>query len=200
MTFLESRISPRITAETTFAVEQPARTKVYFENGSLHQNFGGLRPKHTVNMALGVRSASDFQELVDAFYVLMFTPYEGLRVKNWQDYRATAANSTVAALGGGVYQLQRKHIFGGFVFARDITKPVNNGSLVVFNASGTPLTSTLDYTAGRFTVASGTPAYWTGEFDLPMTFSDDVWTARLEVSTANLHLVNEPILLEELLP
>lgn len=198
MAFLESRISDRITAETEFEVEHPTRLKLYAQ-GRLEQVFGDSPPRHVVNLALGVRNKADFQELVDAFYVVMFTPYTGLRVKNWQDYQATATNSAIASLGAGVYQLQRKHVFGAITYLRDIKKPVNNGALAVYDAGNVALTATVDYTAGTFTVVSGTPSYWIGEFDLPMTFVDSRWRARLEVSTQNLHLVNEPIMMEEIL-
>lgn len=198
MSFLESRISPRITADTIFAVTHPSRTKITFEGGQTLQHFGSATPKHRVNLALGVRSASDFQELVDAFYVCMFGGYEGLRVKNWQDYQASLTNSAVAALGGGEYQLQRKHTFGGQTFLRDIVKPVS-GAVAVYDASNVLLSSTVDYTDGTFTVSSGTPAKWLGQYDLPMTFEADEWSARLDVSTDNLYLVNEPIWMEELL-
>lgn len=198
MAFLEQQISPRITAETVFEVEHPSRLKLYDGVGALEgQVFGNAAPRHRVNLGLGVRTQADFQQLVDAFYIVMFTPYEGLRVKNWQDYQATATNSAVASLGGGTWQLQRKHTFGAVTLLRNITKPVNNGALQVFDAGGTPLTATVSYTAGTFTVVSGTPSYWTGEFDLPMTFADNNWTAKLEVSTQNLHLVNDPIMMEE---
>lgn len=199
MAFLESRISERITRETEFEVTHPARTKIYARGGRLEQVFGDSPPVHRVDLALGVRSKAEFQSLVDAFYVVLFTPYEGLRVKNWQDYQATAANSTVAALGGGVYQLQRRHTFGGINYDRDITKPVS-GTVTVYDAGGSPLTPTIDYTAGTFTVAAGTPSYWVGEFDLPMTFTDSEWRARFEVSIQNLHMVTEPIMMEEVLP
>jgi hypothetical protein len=198
MAFLESQISPRITAETEFEVVHPARLKLYAAGGQLEQVFGDTPPLHRVNLGLGVRSKADFQELVDAFYVVMFTPYVGLRVKNWQDYQATATNSRVLQVTGTTYKLQRKHTFGSISYYRDIKKPVS-GKVAVYDAGGVLLTSTPDYTAGTVVVTSGTPAYWVGEFDIPMTFVENNWRARLEVHINNLHLVNDPILMEEIL-
>jgi len=160
--------------------------------------FGDTPPLHRVNLAHGVRSKSDFQTLIDAFYVCMFTPYVGLRVKNWQDYQATSTNSRVLQVTGTTYKLQRKHTFGGVSYYRDIKKPIT-GKVAVYNASNALLSSTPDYTDGTVVVATGTPAYWIGEFDLPMAFTDNSWKARLEVSTYNLHIVNDPIMLEEIL-
>jgi uncharacterized protein (TIGR02217 family) len=198
MAVLNKVISPRITKETVFEVEHPSRIKIYSGDGSLEgQQFCDAIPRHRVNIGFGMRSVADFQELIDAFYVVMFTPYEGLLVKNWQDYRATLTNSSVLSLGGGNYQLQRKHTFGAINMLRNITKPSNEVALTVYNASNVALTPTIDYTTGIFTVSSGTPAKWTGEFFLPMTFSENKWTARLEVSIQNLWMSNDPVMMEE---
>ena len=200
-TFLEARINDRVTAETVFEIEHPSRVKVYGVGGQLEQVFCDVPPRHLVALAHGIKTRDQFQSIVDAFYVVMFTPHTGLRVKNWQDYEATATNSAVLALAGspGEYQLQRKHTFGAVTFLRNIKKPVNNGALVVYNAGGTPLTPTIDYTEGKFTVASGTPSYWTGEFDLPMTFVANKWRAKLEGSASRLYVENDPIEMEEIL-
>ena len=85
--------SARPPSSRSASVVHPARLKLYASGGQLEQVFGDTPPLHRVNLALGVRSKTDFQTLVDAFYVVMFTPYTGLRVKNWQDYQATATNS-----------------------------------------------------------------------------------------------------------
>jgi uncharacterized protein (TIGR02217 family) len=198
MSIIETRISPRITLDTTFRVRQPARTKVYHDDGTITQVFTALTAKHEVDLTHGVKDRSDFQELVDAFYAVMFGGYEGLRVRNWQDYKLTLTNSAVDDLGGGTYQIQRKHTFGAVTVYRDIIKPVS-GTIAVFDASDTPLTPTVNYATGTFTVLSGTPAKVTGEFDLPMTFVNDEWVGRFVGRTEEGPLIDgEPILMEEL--
>jgi uncharacterized protein (TIGR02217 family) len=198
MSIIETRISPRITRDLMFKVRQPARTKVYHDDGSITQVFTALTAKHEVEIQHGLKSRADFQELIDAFYAVMFGGHEGLRVKNWNDCQLTLTNSAVASLGGGTYQIQRKHTFGAVTIYRNIIKPVV-GTVAVYNASDTPLTPTVDYTDGTFTVASGTPAKVTGEFDLPMTFVSDEWAARLIGMEANGPLIDgEPIMMEEL--
>lgn len=196
MAFLEARLDARITRGVTFTETVPGRTLLRYPGGGLEQDFLASAPILRCDLSHGVRSAAGYQSILDAWMVVMFTPYEGLRVKNWRDYRATSTNSAVASLGGGTYQLQRKHTFASVSYYRDITKPVS-GTVAVFDAGGTPLTATVDYTAGTFTVASGTPSYWTGEFDFPMTFSDNEWQATLEVSTQNLHVAVGSIAMEE---
>ena len=198
MSIIETRISPRITRDLMFKVRQPARTKVHHDDGSITQVFTALTAKHEVELSHGLKSSADFQELIDAFYTVMFGGYEGLRVKNWQDYKLTLTNSAVEDIGGGTFQIQRKHSFGGATVYRDIVKPVS-GSIAVFTSANAPLTATVNYTAGTFTVTSGTPAKVTGEFDLPMTFVSDEWAARMVGMDVNGPLIDgEPIVMEEL--
>jgi uncharacterized protein (TIGR02217 family) len=198
MSIIETRISPRITIDATFKVRQPARTKVYHDDGSITQVFTALAAKHEVDLSHGLKTRADFQELVDAFYAVMFGGYEGLRVRNWQDYKLTLLNSAVESLGGGEYQIQRKHTFGAVTIYRDIVKPVS-GTITVYDASNVALTPTIDYTDGTFTVASGTPAKVVGEFDLPMTFVSDEWLGRMVGMGSDGPLIDgEPIVMEEL--
>ena len=198
MTFLEARIRECVTEQTVFEVDHPSRVKVYATGARLEQVFGNTPPVHRVDLAFGIRSKADFQACIDAFYVVMFTPYTGLRVKNWNDYQATKANSTLTQVSGTTYQLQRKHVFGSITLKRNIYKPVS-GHVAVYDASDNFLSSTPSYTAGTVVVSSGTPSYWIGEFDLPMTFSDNKWRAKLELSTDNLYMANESVLMEEIL-
>jgi uncharacterized protein (TIGR02217 family) len=195
MAFLESRLDTKITHGCSFYIDQPNRTMLRRSGGKLKQIFGASLPIHRCDLSHGVRSRADFQTILDLFYVVMFTPYEGFRVKDWRDFIATATNSALELVSGSDYQLQRKHTFGGVTFLRDITKPVAS-TVKVYNASNVELASTVDYETGIATV-TGTPAYWTGEFDIPMTFSDNTWTGTLEVHTNNLHVSSSPIRLEE---
>jgi len=202
MTFLESRLSTRITRGATRKVRQPGRTKTYTPNGALRQNFTASLPKHTFSIGHGLMDCGDvarsYHTVLDLFYLVMFTPYVGFRLRDEADYKATALNSSATLVTGSTYQLNRKHTFGGQTFMRPIYKPVNNVALAVFNAGGTPLTPTVDYTDGTFTVASGTPAYWTGEFDLPVTFVEDEWSADIEIGGERGAVVLGDIEVEEI--
>lgn len=197
MAILASRLSSRIERGATRVVLHPSRVKIYTGNGNLRQVFPSGRLKHTFDASHGVRSQADYMEVLGAFYAVMGTPYDGLLWRDWADYMASRDNSVCTSLGGGSYQLGRVYSFGGVDYVRTITRPFNDGTLAVYDAGGSTLTATVDYTDGTFTVASGTPATWSGKFDVPVTFTDNEWRARLEVSTQNLHLVNESIMLEE---
>jgi uncharacterized protein (TIGR02217 family) len=201
MTFLESRLDKRITQGATRKVTQPSRTKVYGSSGRLKQNFMASLPIHRYELSHGMMAATTgvaraYTTVMDLFYLVMFTPYSGFRLKDHADFKATADNSSVTALGAGVYQLNRLHTYGGQNLHRPIYKPVSS-TVAVFAAGGGALTPTVDYTNGTFTVLSGTPAYWTGEFDIPVTFVDDEWMATLEANEVGLQVVMGQIELEE---
>lgn len=198
MSFLEQRLDTGITQGAQVRPTNPGRIKVYTESGRLTQRFTRAAPKHEMDVSHGLRSAADFQTLVDLWYVVHFTPYTGFRVRMQSDYQATATNSTLTLITGTTYQLQRKHVFGAVTVKRDIFKPCASPAVVVYNASNDVLTGTTDTTNGHWT-GSGTPAYWTGQFDLPMTFSDNEWTGSLELNTRNLQVSSESIKLEEIL-
>lgn len=198
MAFLEARIDPEISRYSRFLVEHPSRKKIYDAEGNLEgQLFGDAPLKQRVNLSHGVQTYEQFEALMDTFYVVMGTPYEGIRVKSWANFRATLTNSAVASLGGGIYQLQRKRTFGGVDFMVNITKPTTDEPLIVLDATDTPLTATVDYTTGTFTVMSGVPAKWVGEFDTPMTFQDNTWDAQIEFVVGEGLFVPQAIWMEE---
>lgn len=196
MAFLEARLDAKVTRSVQFIETVPGRDLIRYQSGKLKQNFTAALPITRCELIHGLRSAADYQIVLDAWYIVMFTPYEGLRVKNWRDYIATRTNTSLTLISGSIYQLNRKHTFGGINFIRPIYKPVS-GTVVVYDAGGTPLTASIDYATGQATV-TGTPASWSGEFDLPMTFTDNEWSASLEVSTNNLHVFSGSIALEEI--
>jgi uncharacterized protein (TIGR02217 family) len=195
MTILAQRLDDKIEAGARRVVTHPSRVKTYSADGKLAQSFPSSRLKHSFDVSHGVRSQADYMTVIGAFYTVMGTPYSGMLFKDWADYIATRTNTSVTSLGAGVYQLNRIYAFGAYTYTRKITRPLTGAA--VYNAGGTPLTPTIDLTNGTFTVASGTPNDWSGEFVVPVTFADNEWQASLEVSTQNLHLVHESIMLEE---
>lgn len=170
MTFLEARLSDDITRKSKGGPTVPGRTKIYTHTGKLKQNFTSSTALHKYDLSYGIKTKADFEEVLAAYHVVLLTPYEGFRHKDWNDYQADEDNSTLTLISGTTWQLQRKYVFGGVTLKRDITKPV--AGVAVYNAGGGLLTGTVDTTLGTFTGA-GTPAYWVGEFDVPVTFSDD---------------------------
>lgn len=204
MSFLESRLDPVITRGAVRKVTQPGRRKTYV-SGKLEQDFNNTLPTHAYEVSHGIREAMvrggltperSYFKVLDLFYVVMFTPYQGFRFKDWADFQGVRDNTALSLISGTTWQLQRKHTFGAVNFYRPIYKPVT-GTVTVYNASNAELSGTLDTTTGQWTGA-GTPAYWLGEFDIPVTFQSDEWSAELQVATQNLHVVNGTIPLEEI--
>lgn len=208
MSFLEQRIDPRITQGIVFRETVPGRTIARLPGGAIAQNFVSSMPLTAGDLVHGVRSASEYQTLIDAWYIVMFTPYEGLRVKNWRDFQATLTNTSATFVTGSttVLQLQRKHTFGGITFLRDIKKPCASPAVVVYRTrtgSTASIAATVDTTTGLATISghtSGDTYTWTGEFDIPMTFTSNEWGASIEGTSSNVFVVSGSIQMEEIRP
>ena len=199
--FLNAQLDPLITKGARCTILW-SRTKIYTESGKLTQRFNWSKSKHEMNLSYRARPKSDYQLLLDFFYVVFGGAYIGFRVKDWTDFQLTRANSTLTFITGTTWQLQRKHTVASLTILRDIKKPVSASVLIYRTRSAveTLATASIDYTTGIVTVTghvAGDTYAATGEFDVPMTFANDSWVTSLEVSTDNLWLAPEPILLEE---
>lgn len=203
MAFLEtSRLDSKIERGAKIVPMNPGRTKVYTISGKLKQKFAASLPLHKADVSHGVRSQAEFQTVIDLWYVVNFTPYSGFRFRNWQDYKLTQANSKLSLISGSVYQINRLHTFGAIEFLRPIYKPTS-GVVVYRTTSGvvSVATATVDTTNGQVTISghtSGDTYTCVGEFDLPVTFVDNEWTGSLDVHINNLHIISDPIMLEEI--
>lgn len=203
-TFLEERLDVRITRGATTQVTQPGRRKTYV-SGALEQDFNNTLPVHKYEVSHGLKPAiitsgitvaNAYALVLNLFYNVMFTPHIGFRYKDWSDYRAVKDNSALVLISGTTWQLRRKHTYGSVSFYRPIYKPVS-GTVLVYSAADALLPATVDYATGQ-AVVTGTPSYWTGEFDIPVTFSNDSWSATLETNVRNLRVVSGSIQLEEI--
>lgn len=114
----------------------PGRQKVYLPTGELRQNFLASMPIHRYDVSHGLRSRADFQSVLDLWYIVNFTPYEGFRFKDWRDFLLTTTNSRLVLISGSNYQIYRVHTFGGIEFLRPIYKPVANTVTIQRNRSG----------------------------------------------------------------
>lgn len=205
MALLFQRIDSKIANGASTTIHTPGRTKSYNPAGRLFQNFLSSQPVHQYDYSHGVRSRADFQAVLNIFYVVMFTPYDGFLHKDWRDYQASQLNSNCAPLTATTLQLQRVHSFGGVAWNRNITKPNTSATGVqVFRTrtgATSGISSSVDTTTGIVTISghvAGDTYTWSGEFDVPVTFTDDDWAADLEVNTINLWLTSNPIKVEEL--
>lgn len=197
MAFLEQRLDSKIEHGAKGGPTNPGRVKAYTRSGKLSQGFYASMPIHRYDVSHGIRNKADFQRVLDLWYVVNFTPYVGFRFKDHRDYQGTLTNTALTLISGNTYQLQRAYTFGASTFLRNIYKPVED-SVSVYDEEGDELDATVDPVTGIATVSSGTPAKWVGEFDVPVTFTDNEWASSLEVHTENLHLRIDPIKLEEI--
>lgn len=171
MAFLEQRLSDAISRGSKGG-PRTSRNKTYVQSGKLKQQFNWTRPLHRYDISFGIKTKEDFEEVRAFWMVVMFGgPYEGFRYKDWGDYQATTATGRLTLITGSTWQLKRRYTRGAASYDRTITKPVA-GTVVVYDAGGTPLVATVDATTGIATV-TGTPASWAGEFDVPVQFEDD---------------------------
>jgi uncharacterized protein (TIGR02217 family) len=197
MAMLEERIDSRVERNAVARPLNRGRMKAYNQAGALLQGFKWAAPLHEFDVSHGLRTISEFESLRALWYVINFTPYEGFRFRHWGDYQATMANTHVIDLGGGSYQLCRRYTFGGISFDRVISKP--NSDAVLRDAGGVALTATISTTTGIATaVSGGTPAKWTGTFDVPVTFMGDEFPEVLEASSSGPLVLTQEITLEEI--
>lgn len=193
-----------VTRGATSVPTVPGRTKVYTHTGALSQNYTAALPLHRFDVSHGVKTPAQYQAILDLWYVVHFTPYSGFRYKDWRDYVLTQANSRLTFIAGSTWQINRLHSYGGIDFLRPVYKPA--GAIVVKRTrSGVVSTAgaSIDATTGIATIndhVAGDTYTCEGEFDVPVTFSDDEWNAELQGHVRNLWVVAGAIKLEEIRP
>lgn len=196
MAFLESRMSVHIERGARVVRTNRGRKKFYTGSGKMGQEFTWSAPISEFDISHGILLPAGHEEIDAMWHVVHFTPYSGLRFRNWADYRGAKGTTSLVNISSNLWQLRRTYTFGAITFHRPIYKPTSD--VVVYNSSDTPVTFTLDTTTGIATVTSGTPSYWTGTFDYPVTFKENDMAMRLDGVTSNLILVADSVVLEEI--
>jgi uncharacterized protein (TIGR02217 family) len=196
MAFLETRMSSRIERGAKVINTNRGRTKTYTNSGKMAQDFSWSAPITEFDISHGVLMPNGFTEIESMWHVVHFAPYEGLRFRNWSDYQGVKTNTSLLNTTSNKWQLRRTYTFGAVTFHRPIYKPT--ADVIIYDVSDVACTFSLDTTTGIATVTVGTPSYWIGTFDYPVTFKDNEMSARLDGVTHNLLLVADPIVLEEI--
>ena len=172
-------------------------------SGRVKQVFGWSAPLHEYTISHGVLDGTRREQLLAMWYVVMFTPYEGFRFRDWTDYTATQANSRCSLITGSTYQLQRVYTVHGLEYVRAISKPVA-GAQIYRTRSGvvSPASASVNTATGVATISghtAGDTYTWVGTFDVPVTFSGDEWVQAVESMTADGAVISAPqIKLEEI--
>lgn len=203
MAFLEERISLCLKNGTRggpVASRQITKTV----SGFMNQQFNWSLPLSVFDAAYGVNTEAQFEELRAFFYVVMYTPYEGFRIKDHGDYRFTKSNSRLTLISGSTWQMQRVYRVAAHSFDRKIVKP--NEDITIYRTRGgieSVATSTYDTTTGIVTMSGhvdGDTYTMEGTFDVPVQFKDDTAFSGISFSGGGSELLPtlEPIMLEEL--
>jgi uncharacterized protein (TIGR02217 family) len=142
-------------------------------SGIVRRNPLRSRPLYRYTLVYRNLMPEHFVEVRDAFNACMGGVF-GFRIKDWADFEAT--NEVLPVLGTGALQSQqlvKTYSFGGNSVARNIRKPV--AGTVVVTANNVPISATIDTTTGiaQYTATNGAVVRWSGEFDVPVMFSDD---------------------------
>ena len=185
MAFLEYRMPIGVQRGTTGG-PTGLRAKIYRGDGSLaNQLFKRLYPVHRYTFDFGKKLLIDAAAVRDLFYVVMFTPYQGFRVRDWNDYELTYANSRLVLITGSTYQAHRVHPVGPVTWLRPIYKLDQVLPIVVWRTRATVVstaTATVDVNTGQVIVSGhvgGDTYTLSGYFDVPVTFEDDDAMSRI---------------------
>jgi uncharacterized protein (TIGR02217 family) len=135
------------------------------------------------------RSANQTNNLHNQYVAMQFFmscmgQLTGFRFKWYWDYTDTQNNGTgtVALIDATHYQATKTYTTGSTTYVQNIVKPVVGQFTVV--GSGV---YTVDTTTGIITVSSGAaPTGWTGQYDIPCRFAEDVPDLGLDESSGAL--------------
>ena len=193
--FNESRLLDRVAYGSEFGHEYKTRI-TELSNGVERRNADWQR-------ALGRYSVryqnldEDHHNLVVAAHHACMGALIGFRLKDWSDYKA---DNEYFALGAGeptTYQLKKTYALGSLSRVREIFKPVFG--TVSVNADGLPVEFNLNYTTGKIVInaAEGAVLTWSGEFDVPVRFSDDQMSFSID-SRSGGFILNSDVSLQEI--
>jgi len=165
---------------------------VITDSGAERRNQRWSYPRHEFDVAWGVKSLADMEDLISYFHVVAGKAI-GFRYKDWMDYKScdldvvitssdcvlTTASNTTAV------QIYKTYTQGAYTRSRKILKPISTSVKVLVN--GTALTTSqfaVDTTNGVINISAG---YSTGvvikagfEFDVPVRFDTDSLSVNIE--------------------
>ena len=181
MAFFEELFPPRISRDAEGG-PRFINSKAYSASGQRITNREAKYPLHEYTIAHPPRSQEDFEAL-RAFFYVVGGDADAFRFKDWSDFRATDANTTLTAVAGvaNTWQLCRTYVFGSRMFVRPIYKPAA-GCKVQRMRAGVPsmLAVVPNTTTGHVVIAdhlAGDSYRWMGTFHVPVAFKDPsaVW-------------------------
>jgi uncharacterized protein (TIGR02217 family) len=196
MSFIETRLLDCVAYGTQCGPTWNTR-RVGLKSGVVRRNPRRSRPIYVATLLYQHLLPQHYREVIAAFNACMGGVY-AFRLKDWSDFQAD--DELLPVLGTGAaqtVQLVKSYTFGTQTVQREIRKPVSG--TVVITANDTPIAATVDYTTGQasFTAANGTVLRWSGEFDVPMMFSDDALPFRADSRSGGDLVMTADATLEE---
>ena len=181
MAFFEELFPSRISRDAEGG-PRFINSKAYSSSGQRITNREATYPLHEYTIAHPPKRQEDFEAL-RAFFYVVGGDADAFRFKDWSDFQATDANTTLTAVAGAAntWQLCRTYVFGSRMFVRPISKPAK-GCKVERLRAGVPsmLAVVPDTITGRVVIAdhlAGDSYRWMGTFHVPVAFKDPsaVW-------------------------
>lgn len=199
VTFIESPQFPTNISYGSKGGPQYQTAIVETKVGAERRNINWSLPRHSYDVAYGIKTQSDLETVLEYFHVVAGMGY-GFRFKDWADYKSCSFNATPATDdqtianpttdGDTTYQLIKTYSWGGSTRARNIYKPISG--TIVAELDGSPLTYTTDFTVDSttgiltLTANPGDSAVLKAgfEFDVPVRFATDEIKLTLEAFQA----------------
>lgn len=195
MPFIEQRLLDCVSYGTAGGPTWSTR-KVNLNSGICRRNPQRTRPLYQFAVIYKNLDDADHEDVIAAFNACMGGALS-FRIKDWSDFQAVGEEFAVLGTGSAqTLQLTKSYTFGDQTVVRPIRKPVT-GSVVV-KANGSTVSSTVD-SVGRatFTATSGDVLTWSGEFDVPVYFSDDDLSFSIDDGAEGNRFLTSDVSLEE---
>ena len=176
--FNETRLLDAVAYGSEFGAEFRTRI-VTLRSGAERRNVGWSMPLGRYSVLYQALQPQDHMAVRGAHMASMGSAIP-FRFRDWTDFQA---DNQAIAIGTGSpqsAQLVKKYPFGPISLERIIKKPVT-GTVVITEWDGVPgndptvIAATVIYTTGMvtFSATAGYTVAWSGEFDIPVRFSDD---------------------------
>jgi uncharacterized protein (TIGR02217 family) len=194
--FIEERLLECVSYGTSGGPTWLTR-RTGLNSGIIRRNPKRSRPLYRFALIYRNLLPEHHTEVLNAFNACM-GGVDSFRLKDWADFEASA--EVMDELGDGTEQTQqlyKRYTFGSRTIARPIRKPVVD--TVVVTANGSPIAADLDYTTGvvSYTAPNGSVVRWSGEFDVPVMFSDDELSFSFADKNAQGFFLTADVQLEE---
>lgn len=164
---------------------------VRVKSGHEKRNQNWSYPLHQYDVAYGIKSITDLEDLISYFHVAQGRTH-GFRYKDWGDFQSCGAKGTLddedQTIGTGDnaevdFQLVKVYTQGAYTLSRYITKPVSGTTVIALDGVNQAAGWSVSTTTGvvTFDVAPGSTVVVSAgyQFDVPCRFDTDSLSTQL---------------------